>query len=490
MVYYSNNFFLRGGKSVENKLEKKYGLLTAMGMVIGTVIGSGVFFKAQNVLNSTNGDMPLGILAWLIGGIVMIICGVNFATFANKYEKVNGLVDYAEATMGKKYAYFLGWFMTTIYIPGMTSALAWVSARYTLAIFVPSGVIDFGTTISSDICLALAGFYLIASYTINALSPKLAGKLQVSMTAIKLIPLILMAIAGIIVGLKNGNTAAAFASAGAASVTEGGSTQALLKSVVAVAFAYEGWILATSINSELKDSKKNLPIALTLGCAIIMAIYILYYIGISGAVSIDVLREQGANAAFTAVFGNVGGVVIGVFIAISCLGTLNGLMLSEVRGMYGLAISGRGPSPKIYSEVSEPTNMPTNSSVIGLFICSAWLLYFFIANLYSGNFLGVFSFDSSELPIITIYAFYIPMFIQYIRKNRQEGFWKNVFMPILALVCCVFMVFAALYSHGYTPLVTSRANGGFSCPVLFYLIVFAVFMIVGAVFINEHKKDD
>ena len=50
------------------ELKKKYGLLTAMGMVIGIVIGSGVFFKAQNVLNSTKGDMPLGIIAWLIGG--------------------------------------------------------------------------------------------------------------------------------------------------------------------------------------------------------------------------------------------------------------------------------------------------------------------------------------------------------------------------------------------------------------------------------------
>ena len=89
------------------ELKKKYGLLTAMGMVIGIVIGSGVFFKAQNVLNSTKGDMPLGIIAWLIGGVVMIVCGYVFANFATKYEKVNGLVDYAEATVGKKYAYYL-----------------------------------------------------------------------------------------------------------------------------------------------------------------------------------------------------------------------------------------------------------------------------------------------------------------------------------------------------------------------------------------------
>lgn len=470
------------------ELKKKYGLLTAMGMVIGIVIGSGVFFKAQNVLNSTKGDMPLGIIAWLIGGVVMVVCGYVFANFATKYEKVNGLVDYAEATVGKKYAYYLGWFMATVYIPGMTSALAWVSARYTLAIFVPSGILEVGDTISSDICLALAGFYLIASYVINALAPKIAGRLQVGMTVVKLIPLLLMAVVGTIVGIKNGNTAAAFESMGAAANADGGTTQALLASVVAVAFAYEGWILATSINAELKDSKKNLPRALVLGSLIIIVIYIAYYIGISGSVSVQTLMDHGANIAFTSTFGNVGGTLVGVCIAVSCLGTLNGLMLSECRSMYGIAANGQGPQPKMFAEISKSTNMPTNSSVIGVFFCAAWLLYFFIANLYSKNFLGVFSFDSSELPIITIYAFYIPMFICYIIKNRKEGFFKHVLMPAVGVICCAFMVFAALYSHGYTPYVTAKAEGKFSCPVLFYIIVFAAFMIVGTFFYR--KKAD
>ena len=463
------------------QLKKKYGLMTAMGMVIGIVIGSGVFFKAQNVLNATNGDMPLGIAAWLIGGVVMIICGYNFANFATRYEKVNGLVDYAEAMLGEKYAYYLGWFMATVYIPGMTSALAWVSARYTLCIFMDDG---FETSMASPECLALAGFYLVASYFINAIAPKLAGKLQVSMTVIKLIPLILMAIAGIIVGLKNGTTAEAFQTAGAAAITEGGSANALLKSVVAVAFAYEGWILATSINAELKDSKKTLPKAIVLGCAIIMVIYIIYYIGISGSVSVEDLRNNGATFAFGAVFGKAS-IIFKVCIAISCLGTLNGLMLSATRALYAVSARGRGPAPKMFSEVSDGTNMPTNSSVFGVFICAIWLFYFFMANLSTKNFFGVFSFDSSELPIITIYAFYIPMFIMYIVKNHKDGIFKHAVMPALALVCCCFMVFAALYSHGITPYITAKAEGGFNCPVLFYLIVFAAFMVVGAFFYKK-----
>ena len=114
----------------ENGLKKKYGLFTAIAMVVGIVIGSGVFFKGQDILGYTGGNMWTGILAWIIGGVVMVICACAFAVLATKFEKTNGAVDYAEATCGKGYAYYMGWFMATIYYPAMTSVLAWVSARY------------------------------------------------------------------------------------------------------------------------------------------------------------------------------------------------------------------------------------------------------------------------------------------------------------------------------------------------------------------------
>ena len=98
-----------------NQLTRKYGLFTAICMVVGTVIGSGLFFKAQNVLEATGGNMPLGILAWLITGGIMIVCSSQFAAMATSYERVSGVVDYAEATCGGTYAYYLAWFMAHIY---------------------------------------------------------------------------------------------------------------------------------------------------------------------------------------------------------------------------------------------------------------------------------------------------------------------------------------------------------------------------------------
>ena len=110
---------------MNQELSKKYGLSTAIAMVVGIVIGSGVFFKAEKILTATGGNLPLGILSWVIGGLIMISCACTFAVMATKYERVNGIVDYAEAAMGRTYGYYVGWFMAMIYYPTLTSVLAW-----------------------------------------------------------------------------------------------------------------------------------------------------------------------------------------------------------------------------------------------------------------------------------------------------------------------------------------------------------------------------
>ena len=284
---------------MEHKLERKYGLFTAICLVVGIVIGSGVFFKAQTILQKTEGNMPLGIIAWVIGGLIMLVSILTFATMAQKYEKVNGIVDYAEATVGSRYGYFVGWFMTAIYYPSLTSVLCWLSARYTL-VFITSCWPNFPLVIPAEQggcvigpeCIALMMLFLCCAYFINAISPKLAGKFQTTTTIIKLIPLGLMAVVGIISGLVSPTHMLANNFAFVAENAEHYSTgHLLLSAVCATAFAYEGWIIATSINAELKDAKRNLPKALIIGGIIIIAVYIAYYVGVAGGATVETLMD-------------------------------------------------------------------------------------------------------------------------------------------------------------------------------------------------------
>lgn len=476
---------------MEKALEKKYGLVTATCVVVGTVIGSGVFFKAQTILQKTGGNMPLGVIAWLIGGLIMLFCITAFANMAAKYEKVNGIVDYAEATVGSKYGYYVGWFMATIYCPTLTSVLAWLSARYTL-VFITTAfphieltvpVAEGGCAVGPE-CMALALFFMCCAYGINAIAPKAAGHFQVATTFIKLIPLVLMMVVGTGVGLLGqGGTLVENMTYEGNYI--GGTGSSLFGAVVATAFAYEGWIIATSINAELKDAKKNLPIALLAGGIIIIVIYLFYYIGLAGAVNVEELMDKGATVAFLRLFGGRFGNMLNAFVAVSCIGTLNGLMLACTRGLYAVAARGEGPKPDVLSQVDPKTNMPNNASIIGLFLCGFWFLFFYGANLAPTNWFGILGFDSSELPIITLYAIYIPIFIMFMKKNEDKSILKRYIIPILGVVGSLFMVFAAIYAHGISPYLTAKTEGNFACPVLFYLIVFIGIELLGTYFYHN-----
>lgn len=319
--------------------------------------------------------------------------------------------------------------------------------------------------------MTIACLYLVSSFTMNALSPVLAGKIQVSTTVIKLIPLFLMAVVGTFAGLRSGMTMYNFTHYVSQSTTNG-----LFTAVVAASFAYEGWIIATCINAELKNAKKNLPLALIAGTFITMSVYILYYIGLAGTIKNEVMMaggETGAKLAFQTVFTSAGGSLLFVFVIISCLGTLNGLMLGCTRGIYSIAARGLGPKPRVFSQVDPATNMPVNSAIMGLFLCSLWLFYFYGANL-TDNWFGFFSFDSSELPIITIYALYIPIFIMFMKKGKELNFFNRFLMPCISLAGCIFMIAAAWFAHGIAAIA--------------YLIVFFVIMAFGAVLLHSTKQ--
>ena len=131
--------------------------------------------------------------------------------------------------------------------------------------------------------------------------------------------------------------------------------------------------------------------------------------------------------------------------------------------------------------------MPSNSGILGLLFCAGWFFYFYAANLTAPIF-GLFSFDSSELPIITIYGMYIPIFVMFIAKEGKKNVFKNIVMPVLGIIACAFMMFVAVYAHGVRPYQAAAANGEFAFPVLFYLIVYVVIMAIGLVMYKKKQK--
>jgi len=449
----------------ENQLTRKFGLPMAICAIVGVVIGSGIYFRNEDVVRAVQGNLMLGILAWLVGGVIMLSFAYCFAKLATRHEKMNGAVDFGEAMVGKKYGYFLGWYMGLAYIPAITAVMAWVSARFT--------VILFGwdvNPVTSGQTFMLAGFYLIAINVMNMLSHKISAKFHISATVIKLVPLILMGVVGTIIGLINGITVGNVGSSIAGVAVE----NPFMTALVATAFAYDGWWVVASLNSEVRNSRRNLPIAMIVGGIMIIGIYLLYFIGIFSSSSIDDLAGQaGVLGAFQSIFSNIAGTLLFVFIVISCLGTLNGVVMAGQRSMYSLSLRNRGPDPELFSQVDKKTNNPHNSSAIAMLISASVLV------LLGGNFMGWYgtNIDIPGLASIFFWAMLIPIFVAMIFKQKDLNWFDRFVAPVIAIAGAIFMVYASIDAQ--------RMN------VLWFALATLVIIGFGALFlIKNHKSQN
>ena len=120
---------------MENVQKRKFGLITTIAMIVGIVIGSGIFFKTDNILAAVNGSVFLGVLAWALGGFGIIFGGLTIAVLAKRDENVGGLISYSEMTWGKTWGYLAGWFQIFFYYPALVAVVSWVAAMYISILF-------------------------------------------------------------------------------------------------------------------------------------------------------------------------------------------------------------------------------------------------------------------------------------------------------------------------------------------------------------------
>jgi len=446
------------------KLTRRYGLLTAICLVVGTVIGSGIFFRNDTIFAAIGGNMWIGIAAWVVGGFITLSFAWAFSILATQHEDIDGISGFARKLVGEKFAYTFDWYLTTIFFPTITGVLAWVSGRFTVELIGFEGVNPF---FSAQTYL-FALIYLIGIFAMNLLSPKLAEKFHVSCTFIKVIPLILMGVIGTIVGLASGTTIANIGTF-YEPVVEG---NPFFIALLATAFAYLGWDVLLALSKEIINVKKNLPIALVAGILIIIAIYVAFFVGLFSAAPVEQLTSgTGVMYGFTNIFTEVGGTVLFVFIIISCLGTLNGLVSAGGRMFHSIAIKKQGPQQSVLSSVDKATLMPANSMTLELVFTGIWMLVF-AAHLAPE--LPNFRFDAPNLVPVSFMGMMIPILVMMMVKETKLGFFNRIISPLIAIAGATFCIYAIIYQQGRY--------------VIYFLIVFALTSTVG--WLLKGKKNE
>ena len=459
------------------KVKKQYGIWTGIAMVIGIVIGSGVFLKAGGVLQLAGGDLKIAILAWFVGGIIMVASGFCFAVFATRITKYNGVVDYVETATNKKLGYGMAWLLTTFYYPIIASIVALFTGSYFFKLIGSSvGLTDWPNFV-------FAFVILLITIGLNYFAPMISAKIQVSATVIKLIPIFVIAIAGLvasfIVGGDVGILNAFGTSAEGYDVNFG-------EAIKKTAFAYEGWVCATSINAELKDSKKNLPRALVFGTLAILLFYIIYYISLSAFLGNQGTIDQDANApiaVFETIMGKVGGSIFTAFIFISCLGTVNGVSISCCRGMYTMSCRGQGIAPEKFSKLGKNQSVSLLSCLYGLGCITLMLIIWYLVMHGVKPFHLLGSMD--EIVCAIIYTVYIAMYI-YIMKNFKDcNIFQRFVMPIIAILGASFFI---ICGTGIYQLITSGDPSSLASFGVFAAL-FILLMFPSIFFYNSKKEE-
>ena len=326
--------------STENKttgtvqMKKEIGVFGGISIIGGIMIGSGIFYLGSYVLQRTNMSMGLALLCWVVGGIVSILGGLCFAELGACDPKSGGMVVYLNKAYHPAVGYSFGF--TSWLISGSGSIAA-------LAIALPTAMRNF--TDLSDTAVKVVAIVLIVGLTAyNCLGIKLGSILQnVSMVA-KMIPIVIILLAGLFLGKQSPDLSL---------VPEGtevsfGSMLAMIAfATVATLWAYEGWTNLNPVAEEMKNPGRDLPRALIIGIGAITVLYTLFNFAIYRVLPHDQVVSMieadnlylGTEVA-KSIFGNAGGGLILATQLIAIFGSLNGMIIAFPRYYYEMALDG------------------------------------------------------------------------------------------------------------------------------------------------------
>ncbi|AEF95097.1 amino acid permease-associated region [Desulfotomaculum nigrificans CO-1-SRB] len=402
---------------LKDDLKREIGILPAIATVVGLVIGSGVFFKPGKVFASSN-DVTWGILAWVLGGLITLFAGLTVAELGAAIPQTGGLYAWLYRIYGKLWSFLYGWIYTVIVGPATIAALAIIFATQ-VQVFFPI----------SDLAMKLVAIGLMLILTVsNYFGARYGGYIQTVSTIAKLIPIVLI----IIVGLARG-TGGQVTGAGA-----GFSGTGFSAALVATLWAYDGWITVGNISGELKNPRRDLPIAIIAGIAMVAVVYIAINIAIVNTLPLDTIARAGTtaiNLASAKLFGDFGATLLAIGIMISIFGCLNGHVLTDPRIPFAMAQ--QGDFPAFLKKIS-PYKTPTNGFVVQSILASLYIL--------TGTFDAL-----TNIVVFTTYIFFVAGMVGVIILRQREPELHRPYkvplypvIPILGILGGIYILYSTL----------------------------------------------
>lgn len=409
--------------NMESQLKKDIGFVVALSIVIGSVIGSGIFMKPGIVIGAA-GNSTMALWAWILGGIITLASGLTISEVSAQIPKTGGLYVYMEEVYGKLWGYLTGWVQTFIYGPGVIAALGLYFGSLVAFFFNwPAG------------WKTILGIITILFLTLmNSLGTKYGGFIQAAATAGKLIPITAIAVFGLILG--NGQIWA---------MPSGLATHAGMgAAILATLWAYDGWILVGFVAGEMKNPAKILPRAIITGLIVVMIAYLSVNIAVLHVLPATEIVKLGENAASTAathLLGNFGGKLLSIGILVSIFGTMNGKILTFPRVPFAMAERRQLPASNLLSKVHPSFHTPVYATILQILLAALFMTVGDPDRL-------------TDIAIFAIYIFYIMAFAAVFILRRRNPDLKRSYsvpgypiVPLIAIIGSGFIVVSTILNN-------------------------------------------
>lgn len=408
----------------ETKLNRSLGFWSALSLVVGTVIGSGIFFKQSSVLDSA-GSTSNVLLAWLLGGIITLTAGLTIAEVGAQMPHTGGLYVYMENIYGKLWGFLSGWMQIAVYGPAIIASIA----AYLGILLVGFFHLDNGWQAPLSIgVIVLIGL-------LNMVENRWGAAFQIVTTLGKLLPIGAIIIFGLFFGDQN-----AF---GQTLHTVQQSTGNFGVAVLATLFAYDGWILVANLGGEIKEPQKLLPRAIILGISLVLVAYTLVTYGILHFISAETIHKLGQQTTIyfaQTAFGTIGGRLLNIGIIVSMVGCLNGKIMTFPRIIYAMAERKQLPFSNKLSYLHPKSHEPIIATLFILVYASIMIVFFNPDRL-------------SDLCIFTVYCFYVATFIGVFLLRKRHTGEKRPFStpgfpitPLIAILGALFVIISEIGS--------------------------------------------
>lgn len=313
------------------QLSQRLGLGESFSLVVGTVIGTGIFLKTATMTQET-GSLWLVLAAWLLAGLLSFMGALAYAELGSRFPKAGGEYVFLRECYGPMPAFLYGWMRFWIASPGSIAAYAVASATFIGGLFPLFG---------HQTAMAIGLIVLFTAF--NCAGVAFGGFIQTFMTAIKI-----LMITGLSLAIFGGGHGAGFLTARGGGAAHGfsGFGAALL----AALWAYDGWNNLPMAAGEIRDPQKVIPRALGWGMLAVAIIYVFANISYFRALSLDEIMQSHstlypqalpvATKAAVQVFGPAAIGMLSAAFTFSALGAMNGAILSSARVPFAMARDG------------------------------------------------------------------------------------------------------------------------------------------------------